>query len=341
LIGLSRIEAFILVCLQLVNLEPYHLQISDLRQLEKHFGDRLRAKVALAPYTASRIGGPADIFLDVDSAEELALAATLLWEQDIPFVLLGGGSNVLVSDLGVRGVVIHNRARQIRFSEQEDPPTVWGESGANFGLIARQAATRNLSGLEWAAGIPGTLGGAVFGNAGAHGGDMTGCLLVAEILQRGHLVQDRVPESHSWPLERLKYEYRSSFLKRHRQQAVVLSAVLSLEHGRAQVIQSRMAKYLEFRRRTQPPGASMGSMFKNPTADYAGRLIDAAGLKGTRVGNAQISDKHANFFVNLGQASAADVYELIKRVRETVVKVFGVQLELEIELIVEWSEVGS
>ncbi|MGD9091580.1 MAG: UDP-N-acetylmuramate dehydrogenase [Anaerolineales bacterium] len=324
-----------------MNFEPYHYQISDLRQLELHFGDRLRADVVLAPYTASRLGGPADVFLDVESVQDLALAAKLLWEQGVPFIVLGGGSNVLVSDSGVRGVVLHNRARRVYFNEEEAPPTVWGESGANFGLIARQAAARGLSGLEWAAGIPGTLGGAVIGNAGAHGGDMAGNLLMADILQQDPSVPDHVPESRSWSVERLGYEYRSSILKRKSRQVVVLAAVLRLQHGDTQAIQARMAEYLEFRRRTQPPGASMGSMFKNPATDYAGRLVDAAGLKGTRVGDAQISDMHANFFLNLGQASAADVYELIRRAREKVAEIFGVYLELEIELIGDWPEVGA
>jgi UDP-N-acetylmuramate dehydrogenase len=164
---------------------------------------------------------------------------------------------------------------------------------------------------------------------------------VADILQQDPSVPDHVSASQSWPVERLGYEYRSSFLKRERQQAVILAAVLRLQHGEIQAIQARMAEYLEFRRRTQPPGASMGSMFKNPTADYAGRLIDAAGLKGTRVGGAQISDMHGNFFLNLGQATAADVYELIRRVREVVAEKFGVYLELEVELVGEWPEVES
>lgn len=320
--------------LKLVILEPYHLKISDLNQLEARFGDRLRANVPLGLYTASRIGGPADVFLEVDSIPDLVFALKHLWEQDIPYVIIGGGSNVLVSDSGVRGLALHNRARQIRFNERDTPPSVWAESGVNFGLIARQAAARGLSGLEWAAGIPGTLGGAVFGNAGAHGADMADSLLMADILQQGDLVQERLPES--WPVERLGYEYRSSILKRERRKAVVLTAVLRLEFDDNAAIQSRMTEYLAFRRRTQPPGASMGSMFKNPTADYAGRLIEAAGLKGTRIGGAQISELHANFFLNLEQSSAEDVYKLISLAREIVAERFGVYLELEIELVGEW-----
>jgi UDP-N-acetylenolpyruvoylglucosamine reductase len=150
---------------------------------DRSFGDHLQYDVLLARYTAARLGGRADILLEVHSAHELADAVGVCWKHDLPFVILGGGSNVLVSDTGVRGLVILNRARQIRFDEQVDPPTVWAESGANFGALARQAAQRGLAGLEWAAGIPGTLGGAVFGNAGAHGSEISGNLL-AEILHR-------------------------------------------------------------------------------------------------------------------------------------------------------------
>ncbi len=138
----------------------------------------------LGRYTAARVGGVADALLEVVSSEELLQACRLLWQQDFPFVILGGGSNVLVSDAGLRGVVLINRARDIAFNETAQPPTIWVESGANFGGLARQAAARGLSGLEWAAGIPGTVGGAVVGNAGAHGSDMAGNLLVAEILHR-------------------------------------------------------------------------------------------------------------------------------------------------------------
>ncbi|HEX7974819.1 MAG TPA: FAD-binding protein, partial [Anaerolineales bacterium] len=147
--------------------------------LQEAFGERLQMGVSLARYTAARVGGPADVLLEVRSADELAQAAELLWSADLPFVVIGGGSNLLVSDAGVRGVVLLNHARRVSFAGQADPPTVWAESGANFGLLARQAAQRGLGGLEWAAGIPGTLGGAVVGNAGAHGGDVAGSLRLA------------------------------------------------------------------------------------------------------------------------------------------------------------------
>ncbi len=315
---------------------------SDLRSV---FGEFLQEHVPLARYTAARVGGPADALLVANTTDDLSWIVARLWELGETFHVLGGGSNVLVSDAGVRGVVVVNRARQVRFDEQGDPPTVWAESGANLGSLARQAASRGLGGLEWAVGIPGTVGGAIVGNAGAHGGDIAGNLLVAEILHRNRvldqvtLVDKNVLDGlkETWVAERLEFSYRSSALKRQHGQAVILSAQLRLEISSMEQVQAKIDEFTEHRRRTQPPGASMGSMFKNPPGDYAGRLIDAAGLKGTCIGDAEISPLHANFFINHGQATAADIYKLITVTRDVVLSKYGVALDLEIELIGEWN----
>jgi len=309
-------------------------RLSDTQQdqLLSTFGDRLQRYVSLARYTAARIGGEADWLLEVDSVDQLSETATRLWKMEIPFFVLGGGSNVLVSDMGMREVVILNKARLVAFDTESSLPTVWAESGANFGLMARQCARRGLGGLEWAAGVPGTVGGAVFGNAGAHGSDVAASLQVAEILHSTG--QGAVRES--WPVERFKYEYRSSVLKgSHQMDAVILTAQFHMVHGDSDEIQAQMDEFANFRHETQPPGASMGSMFKNPPGDYAGRLIEAAGLKGARIGGAEISPVHANFFVNHEGATAADVINLIRITQRTVAEKFGVELELEIELIGE------
>ncbi|MCH7664206.1 MAG: UDP-N-acetylmuramate dehydrogenase [Chloroflexi bacterium] len=298
--------------------------------LRATFGEQLQLDASLARYTSARIGGMADALLIIQSVDELVGVVSQLWEMGVDFRLLGGGSNVLVSDDGVRGLILLNKARKIRFNEDSDGVVVHAESGANFGVVARQAAQKGYSGLEWAAGIPGTVGGAVFGNAGAHGGDVQGSLLVAEIL---HPIKGK----QSWSLEELEFGYRASALKREAGMAVVLSAVFNLEQASPDSIEEKMASYLVQRRESQPPGASMGSMYKNPTGDYAGRLIDAAGLKGTQIGAAQISTKHGNFFINHGDASATDVLGLIEMAREKVFEEFGVALELEIELVGEWN----
>jgi UDP-N-acetylmuramate dehydrogenase len=251
--------------------------------------------------------------------------------MDAAFLIMGGGSNILVSDAGVRSVVVLNKARKITFDENSDPSTVLAESGSNFGAVARQAAQHSLSGLEWAAGIPGTVGGAVVGNAGAHGSDLASNLKLAEML---HLDKGR----QIWTLDQFAFRYRGSILKDEPKQAVVLSAIINLTQGKPEDIQGKMDEFLAYRRRTQPPGASMGSMFKNPPDDYAGRLIDEAGLKGLRIGDAQISDLHANFFINHGKASAQDVYNLIQTARDAVLDLSGIDLELEIELFGDWKE---
>ena len=303
-------------------------------RLQAEFGSRLQEQVLLARYTAARLGGPADWLLEVRSQAELAHAVRILWEEEFPFHILGGGSNVLVSDQGVRGLVLLNRARKVMFAVNRTPPMVWAESGANFGLIARQAAQHGLSGLEWAAGIPGTLGGAVVGNAGAHGADMTSNLHVAEILHR----IEQTPASsaqQTWTQTELAYGYRTSTLKEHPGQSVVLSAWLTLQPSTVADVQAKMDEFVAYRRRTQPLGASLGSMFKNPPGDYAGRLIEAAGLKGARSGGAEISPAHANFFINHADAKAEDLLRLIELAQKEVLRQFGVALELEIELLGE------
>lgn len=300
-------------------------------ELRRLFGERLHEGVSLARYTSSRTGGAADFLLQVHSADELRRTAVELWSAGAPFRILGGGSNVLVADQGVREVVVLNQARRTRFDEGDPKPRVEAESGASLGGLARRAAERGLAGMEWAATVPGTVGGAVVGNAGAHGGDMAGCLEAAEILQP----PDRVDR---WTAGQLEYGYRTSWLKRNPGRGVVLSAAFALDRSSPEVTRARVEANVEQRQRTQPPGASWGSMFKNPAGDFAGRLVEGAGMKGERVGAAEISRLHANFFLNLGGASAADVARLLIEARRRVRQAFGVELDLEIELIGAWDE---
>jgi len=274
-------------------------------QLRAIFGDDLQTDVPLARYSAARVGGKADALVIVKSSQHLEIAAQQLWEMAIPFRVLGGGSNILISDAGVREFIVLNRAKAINFDTDTTPPTVWVESGANFGTVARQAATHGLAGLAWAGGIPGSVGGAVFGNAGAHGEDVAGHLVMAEILHHNG-------QKVMWSADEMRFKYRSSRLKQEKIPALILSARFHLTHDSIEDVQRKMVEFSTYRHRTQPPGASMGSMFKNPPEDYAGRLIEAAGLKGTRFGGAEISPLHANFFINHGEATAKDIYALLK-----------------------------
>ncbi|PWB74069.1 MAG: UDP-N-acetylenolpyruvoylglucosamine reductase [Anaerolineales bacterium] len=291
------------------------------------FGDKVKENVSLAPYTSARIGGPADIFITAGSAAELARIVKFLWKLETPFTMLGGGSNVLVSDRGVRGVVVLNRAKGVKFLDG-DQPSVTAESGVVFSNLANRCASKGLSGLEWAATVPGTIGGAVYGNAGAFGGDMAGNLISAGLLTENGV--------ETFTVDQMGYGYRTSVLKRGELRAVVLSAELALKNSTKEEVTVKIQQFGAHRKATQPPGASMGSMFKNPPGDYAGRLIESAGLKGARIGNAEISPVHGNFFINHENTKAADIRALIELAQKTVKEKLDVELELEVELIGEW-----
>ena len=301
------------------------VQVID--SLYAKLGDKVKENVSLAPYTSARIGGPADILITAESADELARIIKLLWKLDLDFIMLGGGSNVLVSDRGVRGVVVLNRAKGVRF-HNGDEPSVTAESGVVFSNLANRCASKGFSGLEWAATVPGTIGGAVYGNAGAFGGDMAANLISAELLTEDG--------REKFTAEQMAYGYRTSLLKRGELDAIVLSADLRLSNSTKEEVTVKIEQFSAHRKSTQPPGASMGSMFKNPDGDYAGRLIDESGLKGTRIGNAEISPLHGNFFVNHANTKAADIFALIQLVQKTVKEKQGVDLELEVELVGEW-----
>ena len=290
-------------------------------------GDKVKENVALAPYTSARIGGPADVLITAESADELARIIKLLWKLEIEYIMLGGGSNVLISDRGVRGVVVLNRAKAVRF-HNGDEPSVTVESGVIFSNLANRCASKGFGGLEWAATVPGTIGGAVYGNAGAFGGDMAGNLIWAELLTEDG--------RERFTVEQMGYGYRTSILKRGQIEAVVLSAQLGLKNSTKEEATVKIEQFSAHRKATQPPGASMGSMFKNPNGDYAGKLIEASGLKGTRIGNAEISPLHGNFFINHGTTKADDIRALIQLVQKTVKEKQGIDLELEIELVGEW-----
>ncbi len=300
-----------------------------LSQLKTIFGERLQQDVTLSRFSTSRIGGPAEALIIIKTRDEFIQAARVLWENDEVFRVIGSGSNVVISDKGFHGVILSNQTKAFEIQKNKEPNVVWAESGVNFSNLGRRVGLEGYSGLEWASTIPGTLGGAVYGNAGAFGSDIHKDLVMAEILHRENGLQH-------WSNDQMLYGYRTSVLKRNPGTAVILSASLKLGSSSKEQVQAKMDDLLTRRRKSQPPGASMGSTFKNPSGDYAGRLIEAAGLKGTRIGGAEISQVHANFFINHSDASAADMKALIDLTRETVARKFGVQLELEIELVGDW-----
>lgn len=299
-------------------------------RLQALLGDRLLANEPLARYTAARLGGPADwLYIARDSTEELVEVVKEAWAQDLPVRVLGGGANVLVADSGFRGLVIINHISEVTFGEWHEGRNVAVTAGTGLGVLAHKCQSRGLAGLEWAVSVPGTVGGAVINNAGAHGGDMAGIVRDAVVLDAA-----RGPQLYTHA--DLDYDYRCSSLKaRPDRRFLVLLATLALRPDDPAQIQARMDANIDYRKRTQPPGASLGSIFKNPPGDYAGRLIETVGLKSHRIGGAQVSPVHANFFINAGGATASDYFRLVQHVRETVLQQAGVTLEPEIEFVGE------
>lgn len=289
-------------------------------------GDLRRAE-PLARHTTFGIGGPADLYLTVRSSQALATAARAATDHQIPLLILGAGSNILVADAGVRGLVIENRAR----AEHIQGTTIRIESGASFAAFARRMCRRGLDGLAWAVGIPGTLGGAVVYNAGAYGGSL------ADVLRR---VQLQLPSGQiEWiDAADLRLVYRGSrFTRGELRGRTILQCELELTPGDPAELLERAATYDQKRLTAQPRGRSAGSTFKNPPQAPAWKLIDAVGMRGMRRGDAAVSEKHANFFINQGNATAADVRWLIEEAQRRVYQQFGITLEPEVEFIGAWT----
>jgi UDP-N-acetylmuramate dehydrogenase len=305
----------------------------QIQLLADYFGDRLQRDQLMSRYSVIKVGGPADFMVSPLSREELESDVRFLWEQKIPFMLFGSGSNTLISDAGIREMVLINEAKRVEFIDEEgQPPLVWSESGASIASVSRRAGQQGWSGLEWASGIPGTVGGSVVNNAGAFGSNIAETLSMAEIL---HPRGDNILRSE-WSADQFGYDYRTSIIKSGKKSAVVLSATFQLTRSTPEAVKSKTSAIAEKRQASQPGGASLGSMFKNPPGDFAGRLIEGAGLKGARVGEVEISQQHANFFINRGEASANQVATLIAMVRDRVSEKYGVELELEIQFVGDW-----
>jgi UDP-N-acetylmuramate dehydrogenase len=301
-------------------------QLAALRRVE------IEQNAPLAKYTAARMGGSAEwlyVTRAQDTLDDLIEVVTTAWSENLPVRITGGGANILVSDKGVRGLVAVNHITHIDFGAWHDGRNVAVTSGTGLLMLARQCATRGLTGMEWAVGVPGTVGGAIVNNAGAHGTEMAQRVADVVVLEPSGVKLYSNAE--------LDFAYRYSALKaREDKRFLVLLATLALKPAKPDMIQHKMAEFNTYRKRTQPPGASLGSIFKNPPGDYAGRLIETCGLKGHTIGSAQVSPVHANFFINVGNATASDYYALIRHVQATVHHKTGIELELEVELVGEW-----
>jgi len=281
---------------------------------------QVRADEPMKKHTSWRIGGPADIFVEPGNRRELQFIVSYTYKKGIPLTVIGAGSNLLVSDDGIRGVVVKIGSDLARVLTVGNEITV--EAGAKLATVASTARDAGLGGFEFSAGIPGTVGGAVVMNAGANGSSVSA--LVRKVLVLS-IEGDFIYKSR----EDMSFGYRTSILQS--EPGIVVEVVFTCYPREKELIRKEMADYLARRKVSQPlyyPNA--GSVFKNPPGDSAGRLIEAAGLKGIQMGDAQISTLHANFIINLGSATAQDVLSLIEHVREVVNSRFGVDLQPEI-----------
>jgi UDP-N-acetylmuramate dehydrogenase len=299
------------------------------RELKLIAGVRIKVAEPLARHTSMKVGGPADFFIDVDKQSAMPLVLRTLNRYRTDFCLLGNGSNVLVSDRGVRGAVIHPGGEFKRIEWGPEGEIAWVRVGAAYAVtqLVREAARKGYSGLEFAEGIPGTVGGALFMNAGAYGSEFEKIIdQVDGFTREGEPIR--------FSRKEMTFTYRDSHLPGG---MVVAEVRLRLRREDSARVSSRVRELVAKRKAGQPSGyPNSGSMFRNPPGDFAGRLIEAAGLKGKTLGHAQISQRHANFIVNLGRAKAEDIRQLMELARLEVKARFGIELEPEVRLLGEW-----
>lgn len=298
-----------------------------LELLSQYVGkERVLKDEPMKAHTTFRIGGPADYFVTPENAEQVKAIVNLCKEQNVPWYILGNGSNLLVGDGGYRGVIIqiYRNMNQIKVDGCE----ITAAAGALLSKISACALEQSLTGMEFASGIPGTIGGAAVMNAGAYGGEMKDILTQVTVLKKDGTIVDL-------PVEALELGYRTSIIKK--EEYVVLEAKLKLQPGNHEEIRGRMDE-LRYQRTSKQPleFPSAGSTFKRPEGYFAGKLIMDAGLRGYRVGDAMVAEKHCGFVVNAGDATAKDVCTLMKEVSAIVKEQFGVELEPEVKFLGEF-----
>lgn len=296
-----------------------------LRRLQAAFPEAVHLHEPMSRHTTFDIGGPADALVVPRTIEELQQVVQFCGEHELPIFVMGNGSNLLVRDRGIRAVVIKVAGAMSTVTLTEEG--MEAEAGISLAALARAAVDASLGGLEFAAGIPGTLGGAVLMNAGAYGGEMKD--VIARVW-----AMDYAGQLHEFQAEELNFGYRHSALQG--KELIVVKAALRLQPQDPDTSQAIIADLAARRRAKQPLHLpSAGSTFKRPPGHYAGALIQDAGLKGKRIGGAEVSTLHAGFVVNVGGATAADVEQLIYHVQETVHEKFGVRLEPEVRIVGE------
>jgi UDP-N-acetylmuramate dehydrogenase len=300
--------------------------VERLDALARECGISLQADVPLAPLTTLRVGGPADRLASPGTIDELVAVLTVAREAGVEVFMLGKGSDLVVADAGIRGLVVRTRADRVVV----EGTSIRAEAGTAMAGLARRAAREGLAGFDWAISIPGSFGGAIWANAGAHDGEM------AHVVREVDVLDLASGERATLPAGACAFGYRESRFKHSAE--VVLAGVIDLVPGEPAAISALIDEHQARRRATQPlADQNAGSVFRNPPGDHAGRLIEAAGLKGHRVGTAQVSTLHANFIVtDRGAGRAADVRALGDEVRATVAERTGVELQYEIAFVGDW-----
>lgn len=297
--------------------------------LQRLFAGRIRFDEPLRSHTSFRIGGPADAWVEASSTDEVWQLQQLAAEASLPLAVMGTGTNVLVSDLGVRGIVLKLGVALATLSwrEEDGRAQVRVGAAAPFKKLVTEAARRGYGGLEFAEGIPGSVGGGLLMNAGAFGGEISNVV-------EGVVVADPAVGERWLGRSELRFSYRRFDLP---SRLIVTHVDFGLPRASRDTVRARMADAKGRREANQPLGMpNAGSIFKNPPGDHAGRLIEAVGMKGRRVGDAMVSDRHANFIVNVGQATAADVRQLMREISDVVWQVRSVRLVPEIKLVGDW-----
>ena len=291
----------------------------------KKFLRGVKTNVPLKNYTTFRIGGAAEYFFTAKSKEDLMKAILAAQIYNLPFFILGGGSNLLVSDNGFRGLVIKIQNSKFQILDSK----IIAESGVLLGKLVNISASKGLTGLEEAMAIPGTIGGAIRGNTGAFGKSMADVIKTVTVLEFSNSkFKFRIFENKD-----CKFDFRDSIFKRN-PNLIILSAEIQLKRGDKKDIKEKMKKYLDYRKKNHPLNfPSIGCIFKNSKNFYAGELIEKCGLKGKRIGDVKVSEKHCNFIVNLGHGTAENVKELIKIIKQKAKEKFNIKLEEEIELL--------
>lgn len=310
-----------------------NLNIKQILEKTKLPKENIKYNEQMSSYTTFKIGGPAEVLIKIETVEQLQEVLNLAKTESIPLTIIGNGSNLLVKDKGIKGIVLKIGIKTLEIKKENQDITIKVGSGIKLGWLAQKMLKEEITGLEFASGIPGTIGGAVRMNAGAYGSEMK------DIISKITYI-DKLGKINTIENKQAEFSYRNSIFKNNKN--IITEVEIKLQQGKKTEIQKKMLEYSNSRKEKQPiEYASAGSTFKRGENFITAQLIDECGIKGYQIGGAQISEKHAGFIINKGNATAKDVVELIEYTKEQVYKKFGKKIETEIEIIGEEENEGN